>query len=163
MLAASASSCALDTSAPASGEKAAPLVEKGIDPPLRRLRSAAVDQEHLLITVELTRSPVGPGSHETRVLDARVVNAPLPRLRAEEPQPWRLVMESAGGTVLHEIGLARADLLHAPHAEEGQRGAFVRPQFVIALRVPRVAGPATLRLFAGSEPITEFAVPSVPR
>lgn len=101
-------------------------------------------EHHVLATLRLAAT-------EATLLDAREVDFPLPRERAPEPEPWRVLVEDGDGRVLYLAQLkapapVRGELAR-PDGTFEETHAFVPATWTIAVRVPVLRGAATLRVF----------------
>lgn len=103
--------------------------------------SAPPASGHLLLVLELEGTAL-------RVLHARHVDLPLPKLRAEvQPTPWRLHVQSASGT--YEAKLPRADLTRGEfHGDDGQIEAvrLDRRAAAFIARIPALPPPLKVSL-----------------
>ena len=106
---------------------------------------------HLLLTVRSTEEGL-------EVLDFRQVASPLPLNRGRREQPWRVAVDDSSGKTIYLAQLAAPVLLRGELAGPGGVIEAVHPtvgeQF-LAIRLPALAGAATVRLFGpvqGSSP-----------
>jgi hypothetical protein len=115
------------------------------------------------------------------VLTARTVDAPLPKLRAPRPEPWRVDVEDAAGKVLFSVALPAANVLRGEFAPGGGviDGVHLRTdKAVFPVRVPVTGRAARLRVMGtvstldprdprarghGADQIVELGTTSYPR
>ncbi len=107
---------------------------------------SAAEGSYLLVNVAIT-----PATTEVR--EARRVPSPLPKERAPVQRPWRVDVEDAARVVLFSQPLPAANVLRGEFAgADGRMEAvhFRTHDAHFALRVPDLAGAATLRFWGAA-------------
>lgn len=105
--------------------------------------------QHLLLTVELSKAGL-------KILDRKVVESPLPKLRVPAVQPWRFELRDARSEKIFESYLPAQNRVRGEFGDDGGAidGNFAAQESpVFLLRMPNTKGLLTLFEKRGDEEV----------